>query len=170
MCLLDLLTGKRCEILEKPLCQRDHDHRLGIFGDLTHIDDKEKIRSKMQVEYSDSSSHMNRVLACYDFSHTVKPGDFIFAKKGNSQLLGYGKVHSDGFFDDNRTEHKHVRKVNWVKKNVWDTSDHQVALKTLTDMTDYPDFVDYLKRVIGLIDPPPGPDRQRKRVANHFPQ
>lgn len=91
-----------------------------FLGDLTHIDDKEKIRSKMQAEYSDSSSHMNRVLACYNFSHTIKPGDFIFSKKGKSQLLGYGKVQSDYLFDDNRAEHKHVRKVDWVKKGVLD--------------------------------------------------
>ncbi|BBO66907.1 hypothetical protein DSCA_08370 [Desulfosarcina alkanivorans] len=133
-----------------------------FLGDLTNIDDKETIRSKMQAEYGDKSSHMNSVLACYDFGNTIKPGDFVFAKKGKSQLLGYGIVQSDYYFDEHRPEHKHVRKVKWIKKGVWDTSGNQMALKTLTDITNYPDFVDYLKGVIGPVDRNSGSDRYDK--------
>ncbi|WP_419656523.1 McrB: 5-methylcytosine-specific restriction protein [Desulfosarcina variabilis str. Montpellier] len=124
-----------------------------FLGDLTQIDDKETIRTKMQAEYGDSSSHTNRVLACYDFAQTIQIGDYIFAKKGKSQLLGYGIVQSEYIFDANRDEHKHVRKVKWLKKGVWDTSDNQMALKTLTDITQYPDFVKHLKSLIGATPP-----------------
>jgi 5-methylcytosine-specific restriction protein B len=95
-------------------------------------------------------------MACYEFAHVIQPGDVIFAKKGKSQLLGYGKVQSDYFFDDDRDEHKHVRKVNWFKEGVWDTSDNKMALKTLTDITPYPDFVKQLKSLMDSTPLPPG--------------
>ena len=78
-------------------------------------------------------------------------------------MLGYGKAQPDYFFDDNNAEHKQVRNVNWLKKGVWGISDHYYALKTLTDITNYPDFIDCLRRIISLIGPPPGPDRQKNR-------
>ncbi len=139
-----------------------------FLGDLSKIDDKEKIRSEMQAEYGDSSSHMNRVLACYDFAHTIQPGDFIFAKKGKSQLIGYGIVQSEYIFDDKRAEYKHVRKVKWIKKGVWDASGNQMALKTLTNITPYPDFV---KQLQGLMDvtklpPDPHPVYDKKKELN----
>lgn len=141
-----------------------------FLGDLSQTDNKETIRSKMQSHYGDSDSHKNRVLACYDFAHTIKPGDFIFAKKGKSQLLGYGIVKSDYIFDEKRNEHKNVRKVNWIKKGDWDTSKNQIALKTLTDITSYSDFVEYLRGLVGLIEPPPKPfvyDKE-KELKNLF--
>ena len=126
-----------------------------FIGDLRQFNDKETLRSKMQSRNDDNSSHKNSVLACYDFAYTIKPGDFIFAKKGKSQLLGYGIVQSDYFFDDNRNEHKNVREVNWIKKGVWDTSKNQLALKTLTDITSFPDFVEHLKRLVDIEDSKP---------------
>ena len=120
-----------------------------FLGNLKKIPDKEQLRLKMQSNYGDTGSQKNRVLACYDFCHTMKKGDVVFAKKGRNELIGYGIVGSDYMFDDSRPEHKHVRKVDWVKKGNWHT-ENKTALKTLTDITKYTDFVDELKRTIKL--------------------
>lgn len=147
--------GKEAEYWERHYVDGIMTIGWDFLGDLRKIDDKEVIRAKMQSHYGDDTSHKNSVLACYDFAHTVKPGDCIFAKKGKSSLLGYGIVESDYTFDAQRAEHKHVRRVKWTQKGNWDTSQQPVALKTLTDITPYPDFVEYLKKLVEERDPIP---------------
>ncbi|MBI1646023.1 AAA family ATPase [Capnocytophaga sp. 051621] len=60
-------------------------------------------------------------------------GDIVIIKKGTKTLLGYGKVISDYYFDDERTAYKHCREVKWLKKGVWDVEDN-LPPKTLTDI------------------------------------
>ncbi|AVM51437.1 ATPase [Capnocytophaga sp. oral taxon 878] len=63
-------------------------------------------------------------------------GDIIIAKKGKNTLLGYGKVISDYYFDEERATYKHCREVKWLKKGVWDANNN-LPTKTLTDVTTY---------------------------------
>jgi len=55
-------------------------------------------------------------------------------------------VTSDYEYDDTRSEFNHVRKIEWKARGDWNVSDgNRFALKTLTNVTKYPDFVKYLK-------------------------
>ncbi|ATA82870.1 ATPase [Capnocytophaga leadbetteri] len=63
-------------------------------------------------------------------------GDIVIAKKGTKTLLGYGKVISDYYFDEERAVYKHCREVKWLKKGVWDANNN-LPTKTLTDVTTY---------------------------------
>ena len=53
------------------------------LGDLTTYPSKEKINDRMQQERNEDKYFMNDVLAVWDFVHTIKPDDVVFAKRGS---------------------------------------------------------------------------------------
>ncbi|SVD93250.1 uncharacterized protein METZ01_LOCUS446104, partial [marine metagenome] len=61
----------------------------------------------------------------------------------------YGVVTSDYYYDTTGYYH-HIRKVNWIKKGVWEEPSGSIVLKTLTDITKYPDYVIKLKELLGM--------------------
>jgi 5-methylcytosine-specific restriction protein B len=136
--------------------------RLGIMslgwdelGNLIQYPDKTSIVKELQRIYSTNSSKKNDATANHEFRNVISIGDVIIVKKGRSELLGYGIVASDYYYDENRTNHKSCRKVDWKLKGVWQT-DHSLALKTLTDITKYstehPDYEMYYERLLGIMN------------------
>jgi 5-methylcytosine-specific restriction protein B len=69
--------------------------------------------------------------------------------------LGYGEVISDYYFDNSKPHYQKFRKVKWIKKGTWKT-DHDLALKTLTNITAYPSDIPgvdhYYERLLKLMD------------------
>ena len=127
------------------------------LGNLNQYQDKSEIRTRLQQLSSEStSSQKNNVTACYNFVKVMKQGDVVFAKKGRKVILGYGVIKSDYIFDDKRVEYKHIRMAEWHKTGNWSLPEHeQVALKTLTCITMYEDFVNSLKQIVGMVDSTP---------------
>lgn len=125
------------------------------LGDLNNYKSKDEIVQKLQEIESTSSSKMNDATANYEFKEGIAVGDIVIVKKGRRELLGYGEVESDYYFDDSKAHYQKFRKVNWIKKGNWKT-DHSLALKTLTDITkypsDHPNFKYYYQRLLGLMD------------------
>lgn len=125
------------------------------LGDLNHYSSKEELAIKLQEIEKTTGSKKNDASANYDFKYGISIGDVIIVKKGRGQLLGYGIVTSDYFYDSNRTSYQSCRRVDWKKKGVWPTN-HNLALKTLTDITKYesehPDYKTYYERLMGLMD------------------
>ncbi len=107
------------------------------LGNLNDYSLKEDIAARLQ-ELSDSdSSKANDATANFDFKESISIGDVIIAKKGRSAYLGYGIVTSNYYYDESVALYKHKRKVNWIKNGYWE-SEHSIALKTLTDITNIP--------------------------------
>ena len=98
---------------------------------------KDEITEELRTAYGGEGSKKNDTAANEDFANKMKVGDVVFVKKGRSKLLGYGTVESDYFFDDQREDYKHCRRVKWEKKGNWIVDDHSMVLKTLTDITAY---------------------------------
>lgn len=125
------------------------------LGDLNNYNSKEEIVKKLQEIESTSNSKMNDAIANYEFKEVMSVGDIVIAKKGRGELLGYGEIGSDYYFDDSKPHYQKFRKVNWIKKGNWKT-DHSLALKTLTDVTKYPTnhsgYKYYYQRLLGLMD------------------
>jgi len=119
-----------------------------FMGDLKQYESKEDMLAPMKAEYGTESSYKNRILACWEFANVMKPGDVVFAKKGKYRLLGYGTVTSDYRFDENSERFRNIRDITWEKKGSWDISENPTAIKTLTDITAYPDFI---KSLMGLM-------------------
>ena len=122
-------------------------------GDLTQYANKETLRRKLQ-ELEPDTSQRNNALACWDFANVMKVGDIVFAKQGTSRLVGYGVVAGDYGYDDKRQAFKNTRRMKWLGKGTWDLPENaHLAQKTLTDISEYPEFVERIKRLVGLNIP-----------------
>ena len=106
------------------------------LGDLNSYEDKASINEKLLEVYGGNPNKMNDSAANFEFTHVLKKGDVVIVKSGVSNLLGYGIVKSDYYFDHGREDYKHCRKVDWKLKGKW-KSGHRLVLKTLTDITKY---------------------------------
>jgi hypothetical protein len=119
--------------------------------DLRYIKTKEELREKLSKLFPNDSDKKNDAHACWQFCREIQKGDVIFAKQGQTRLLGYGVVDGDYEFDSTRAYYKHVRKVKWLAKGKWEMAeDEKMALKTLTDITQYANFVTLIAGKVGL--------------------
>jgi len=118
------------------------------LGNLEQYPDKVSLVKELQEIYNTSSTYKNDANANYEFKDLISIGDIIIVKKGRSELLGYGIITSDYFYDESRSIFKSCRKIEWKKKGVWKT-DHSLALKTLTEITKYSG---YAEKLLYLID------------------
>lgn len=111
------------------------------LGDLGKYPTKEDMRLKLQEVYGADTSQKNSAHAVWQFAHEIKPGDVVFAKRGRTEILGRGVVTSNYIYDADAGSYPNLRKVRWTHKGHW-INDGQFAMKTLTDITDYTDFVE----------------------------
>lgn len=123
------------------------------LGDLRKYKSREEMRYEVKKLRFKDGSAVNDSLAVWQFSHEMKPGDIVFAKKGKTQIIGRGIVESEYMFDSARTEFKHVRKVRWTNIGEW-TTDDRFAVKTLTNITQYADYVERLNMLVEGKDTP----------------
>lgn len=119
------------------------------LGDLNQYKTKKEISDKLRELDETGSSKSNDTITNYDFKHTISIGDIIIPKKGRKEYLGYGVVESDYYYDDSRKNYKQCRKVNWKKKGIWE-EEGKIVLKTLTDITKYPEYVEKIIKLIGI--------------------
>lgn len=106
------------------------------IGDIAQYQSRDEIKDALDASYEGEGSKVNDIKANYDFLNSINIGDIIIAKKGKRELLGYGIVTSNYQFDNNRERYKKIREVDWKLKGNW-IVDHDLVIKTLTDITNY---------------------------------
>ena len=110
----------------------------------------------------------NDANACYQFAHEIRPGDIVIAKQGRSVVLGHGEVMSDYRYDESRSEYRHVRDVAWVRTGRWTLPDeHRMAVKTLTEMTQYPGWLQAAFTTMDGFSPPTSNTPAHAAVDGH---
>ena len=115
------------------------------IGDLKEYNNKEEMKQAMKDSLDSTLSYKNPALATWQFANEMQPGDIVFVKKGMHKIIGMGKVESDYYYDDSRDSYKNVRKVKWINKDCeFDHPDRQAAMKALTDITQYTEYVEKL--------------------------
>ena len=127
------------------------------LGDLTKYPDRESIQ-KILIEKREGPgpTPSNDALCLFQFSHEMAPGDYIVAKAGRRRLLGVGLVASDYFLDEGRTEYKHCRRVKWISSHGVELPETlMLGTKTLTDVTAYENFVNFVRDQYFEPSPPP---------------
>lgn len=141
--------------------------------DLSQYGSKDEMLERLKEIRGGDKTPFNSALACHEFANVIKKGDVIFAKKGLKEIIGYGIVESDYFYDKSREKFRNVRKVKWLDKGSWKTGKDQLAMKTLTNISAYPDFVDKLKKLVdfdangeGANGEPPGEPKFTKSGYN----
>ena len=129
----------------------DYFHTLGEMGiswaeigDLRTFSSKEEMKQRMKDTYDPTLSYMNAAHATWQFANEIKVGDIIFAKKGRNQIIGRGVVTGDYFFKETDSEYPHRRSVKWTHIGEWEHPGGQAAMKTLTNITPYTDYVEKL--------------------------
>ena len=145
------------------LCTNDGIMCIGwdALGDLTQYNTREEMRKAIKEHYPSEGSAKNDSFAVWQFANEMKIGDIVIAKRGMSKIIGRGVVESDYYFDSDRFDFKHIRKVRWTEMGEWDAIGKN-AMKTLTNITPYSDYVDQLNNLFaGKVEDPleaPSPD------------
>ena len=117
------------------------------LGDLSQYSSLEETNQAVKHFYPTEGSAKNDTLAVWQFANEMKPGDVVFAKKGRNTIIGRGVVESEYMFDDHLPNYKHSRRVKWTDVGEWKTEELH-AMKTLTNVTRYKDYVDRLNDII----------------------
>jgi 5-methylcytosine-specific restriction endonuclease McrBC GTP-binding regulatory subunit McrB len=124
------------------------------LGDLDQYNSKNEIKKRLQEIEGVTTSKQNDTAANFEFHKEIKEGDFIFVKKGIHELLGYGIVTSDYYYDEEKIAFQKCRKVDWKLKGNW-RLDFNLPLKTLTDITKYPtedrNYSKYHERLLAIM-------------------
>src|SRR5699024_2558633 len=118
-----------------------------VWGDLGNLKDyatKEDMKVKMKELYGEEFTYKNAGHATWQFANEVKPGDVVYAKKGQRLVIGYGYVTSDYIFDETREKYKHIHNVDWKVTGQFEHPG-QAVNKALTDITPYTDYLRKLK-------------------------
>ena len=118
------------------------------LGDLKDFSSQAEIESAIQKSEKTDQRPTNNARACWEFANVVKEGDFIVAKDGRTKVVGVGRIKSGYIHEPARAEYQHLRKVDWLRRGSWSIEDN-LPLKTLTNITPYPDFVRRLMNVMG---------------------
>ena len=115
------------------------------LGDLSKFKSKQEIFEKLKDERSENDPDpRNDALCCYDFVNSMKVNDIVFVKKGTSKLVAYGKIIGDYKYDENLSEYRNIRSVEWI--NIKENEIDPITGKTLTNFNKYPETVEkYLK-------------------------
>ena len=85
------------------------------LGDLNEYSSKTKIAGRMNEVYSSDTDYTLTGAALWNFTHEVRIGDVVYARKGVKTVIGRGVVESDYEYDESREIHCNIRKVKWEK-------------------------------------------------------
>ena len=136
-----------------PACYESGTATIGYddysLGDLHQYESLEEVGRA--IESDARSWPMHDRLALWEFSRVMKPDDVIFVKRG-SDAIGHGTVRSDYRYDGTRDSHRHVRDVEWQSNFPVGVRvrEKPLVVKTLTDITKYPDQVRAFKQALQI--------------------
>ncbi len=139
------------------------------LGDLDNYKTKKDIQIRLQEIEKVENTKQNDTAANYEFHKVIKEGDIIIVKKGVGELLGYGEVVSDYFYDTSRESFQKCRSVDWKLKGNWKV-DFKLPVKTLTDVTKYPtedsNYTKYYEKLMAIMENPINSKSNEKDVFN----
>ena len=118
------------------------------LGDLSEYETKDEIHSAL-IEHGAGQNPYNQSLAAWEFSHEIKVGDIVLAKKGRQVILGWGTVIGGYSHSPERAEYHNLLAVKWTPCSAPINLRGPITTKTLTRMTAYKDWLRY---VFELID------------------
>jgi 5-methylcytosine-specific restriction enzyme B len=118
------------------------------FDDLGDLS-KFKLRSDLRNKHPNRPRLEKEDKAYWDFFRHVKSGDVIVVRGKRSAILGYGLITSEYRYDDARTDHKHIRNVNWIRKGEWEVKERRMHW-SLVNITTNKQFVNDIQDVLAI--------------------
>lgn len=117
------------------------------LGDLKNYDSKEAVERKITEQRADGVRPTNDTKAVWDFYDEIRTGDIVYVKEGLKKILARGVVTGDYYFDDEASEYKHRRKVDWLQVGKWEL--HQsFPQKALTCLNNFTSFIQEIDQVM----------------------
>jgi len=124
------------------------------INNIREFANKKQMEDELIKQYGYKNKPIMNSKCLDEFANKLKKGDLVFIKQGRKIILGFAIIESDYFYDSNRDHFKHCRKVKWLKTGEWKYK-HTFALKTLTNITKYPEFVEELKTLLEIEETTP---------------
>ncbi len=110
--------------------------------------------SKYYKEAYPTSKPTQAALMCWWFAKKMQPGDLVFARRSRSQDYIVGVVKSDYRFEPHQPSYRHVRKVEWLRREPVSVPEvRSIHANALTDISDWPDSVTLLFRALNFEMP-----------------
>lgn len=124
------------------------------LGDLRQYQSNDEVNNRFKEIEADDKSRMNFAKANFEFLAKAKIGDYVLVKSGRQELVGYGVISSDYYFDESRETYKSCRKVDWKEKGNWNV-DHDMVVKTFTEVGKYKtedlNYATYGERLLAIM-------------------
>lgn len=117
--------------------------------DLSEYRTDEALRTKFYEVYGKDGNEID-FKQLRSFLREIRIGDMVFVKRGTKELVGFGEVTSDYYYDPNRPEYRHLRKAQWHRRGSWFISEGMKTLpiKTLTALDDQ----ERVRRLLALTE------------------
>lgn len=110
------------------------------LGDLRQYASYDEILAKLQETGGTDKTPSNDALANWQFANDIQIGDVILVKRGTKTLIGRGIVLSDYYYDPNRKQYTHLRKVKWTHNKEVPFADGNLTQKALTRQDKYKSY------------------------------
>ena len=128
------------------------------IGNLSQYDNKDAILARLSDDATHDRTPTNDAHALFQFSREMEAGDFVIAKQGMRRLFGIGRVVSGYEYDPTRSPFPHRRRVEWLAIGNWQLPENcKVPLKSLTDVSEYDDVVDFAQDLLADTPETNGP-------------
>lgn len=147
-------------------CHRDGVIAIGWngLGDLLQYASLEAVRAKLREERDDDVDPMNAGLACWQFAHDMREGDTVYVKRGRHLIIGHGVITS-GYRHEPDRPLANVRSVKWLRRGEWKPREKALAMKTLTEIGQYPGLLKDIRAAMRAVDDDEEVEIVKKPVA-----
>lgn len=115
-------------------------------GDLRNYNSKEEVKKKLKESRNTDKNPRNDGRALWDFLQEMHIGDVVFVKRGSHEFVGRGIVKSDYRYEKDRS-YQHIRDMEWTNNETHEYNDGKAAIKTLTNITRYPEYCQELEKL-----------------------
>lgn len=157
-------------------CKWDEFYKRGVMGlgwseigDFSQYSSKDEMKIAMKDKIDPTKPYKNDAHATWQFLQEMKPGDIVFAKRGMHSIIGRGVVISEYIYDTADSDYPNIRKVNWTNSGDW-PHPGQAAMKTLTDITAYTDYVAKLNALIDENEDGDGVEQEETLFPEYTPE
>jgi hypothetical protein len=123
------------------------------IGDFNLLETIQAFRQALEVDPGTEKDQGQNARMCFDFAHTMRPGDIIYAKRGRNSFVGRGIVEGDYHHDPSRRNYTNVRKVRWTARGEWPWPE-KLPMKTLTEWTNFPALLEKAERLVTEVATP----------------
>ena len=86
------------------------------IGDFRHLETIQAFRQALEENPGSEKDQGQNARMCFDFAHTMRPGDIVYAKRGRNTFVGRGIVEGEYRHDPSRRNYTNLRAVRWTAR------------------------------------------------------